>query len=135
MPSIPQTKAELESMRAGLFQPFQEAKARGGDLIDADDEIDRLILEINYSFVSPTDYNSMAQTHEATYTGVRDRVLSWQAEGKMPEGYLPVFMNYAFHQQDYFARLRPESRALAHRLSLEVDPDGLFRNRTGGWKP
>ena len=29
MPSIPQTKAELESMRAGLFQPFQEAKARG----------------------------------------------------------------------------------------------------------
>lgn len=29
MPSLPETKAELESMRASLVQPFQEAKARG----------------------------------------------------------------------------------------------------------
>ncbi|MER8394925.1 peptidoglycan-binding protein [Mesorhizobium sp. M1340] len=29
MSSLPQIKAELESMRASLFQPFQEAKARG----------------------------------------------------------------------------------------------------------
>ena len=29
MPKLPHIKVELESMRAGLFQPFQEAKARG----------------------------------------------------------------------------------------------------------
>ena len=27
MPSLPETRAELESLRASLVQPFQEAKA------------------------------------------------------------------------------------------------------------
>lgn len=51
MPSLPQTQAELESLRASLFQPYQEAKARGdtaemarlqalaGEIDDALDEL------------------------------------------------------------------------------------------------
>jgi hypothetical protein len=61
--------------------------------------------------------------------------VKWQEEGKLPEAYLPVFMNYGFYRQDYFARLKPESRALARRVQDEVDLGGLFRTRTGGWKP
>ncbi|KAK1776223.1 hypothetical protein QBC45DRAFT_395413 [Copromyces sp. CBS 386.78] len=38
-------------------------------------------------------------------------------------------------QQDCFARLKPESRALAKSVASKVDPQGLFRDRTGGWKP
>ena len=34
-------------------------------------------------------------------------------EGKLEDVYLPVFMNYAFHAQDYWGRLKPASRALA----------------------
>ncbi|KAH8890596.1 FAD-binding domain-containing protein [Thozetella sp. PMI_491] len=122
------------------YQPFsrriaQEARARGGDLIDADDEIDRMIIEMNYAFTLPQDYPTMDQTMQDTYGGYRDRVLAWQASGEMPQGYLPLFMNYGFHREDYFARLRPESRALAKKVSDEVDPDGIFRLRTGGWKP
>lgn len=44
-------------------------------------------------------------------------------------------MNYGFYRQDYFGRLKPESRALAKRVADTVDPTGLFRTRTGGWKP
>jgi len=122
------------------WQPFpkriaQQARARGADLIDADDDVDRIILEINYSFIPQTEYDRMADTIEATYSGVRNRVLAWQAEGKLPQAYLPLFMNYGFERQDYFARLKPENRALARRVSQEVDPAGLFRARTGGWKP
>lgn len=69
------------------------------------------------------------------YGGVRDRILGWQADGILPDIYLPVFMNYGFHQQDYFARLRPENRAFAHAVSASVDPNGFFRTRIGGWKP
>lgn len=122
------------------YQPFQkaiaqQAKARSDDLIDADDAADRLIIEMNYSFVPQGDYDKMADTLEETYSGYRSRVQAWQAEGKLPDVYLPIFMNYGFYRQDYWSRLRPESRALAKSVSEAVDPDGFFRDRTGGWKP
>ncbi|KAH8600975.1 hypothetical protein B0O99DRAFT_681832 [Bisporella sp. PMI_857] len=122
------------------WQPFpkriaQQAFARGEDLIDCDDSVDRIIIEMNYSFIPQSAYEFMADTIEATYTGVRDRVLAWQADGTLPQGYMPVFMNYGFYRQDYFGRLRPENRALARRVAESVDPEGLFRTRTGGWKP
>ncbi|KAI6085519.1 FAD-binding domain-containing protein [Hypoxylon rubiginosum] len=122
------------------YQPFpkriaEAAKERSVDLIDADDAAHRLILELNYSFVPQGDYEKMDATLQSTYGGVRDRILGWQADGILPDIYLPVFMNYGFHQQDYFARLRPENRAFAHAVSASVDPNGFFRTRIGGWKP
>lgn len=122
------------------WQPFprriaQQARARSPDLIDAEDDVDKIIIEMNYSFVPQTEYERMADTVEATYSGVRNRVLAWQAEGKLPQAYLPLFMNYGFNRQDYFGRLKPENRALAGRVAAEVDPQGLFKTRTGGWRP
>lgn len=122
------------------WQPFpkaiaREARARSPDLIDADDTVNRVIIEMNYAFLPLTDYAKMADTMQATYSGVRDRVVAWQADGTLPQAYLPIFMNYGFYRQDYFGRLKPESRALAKSVSAEVDPDGLFRTRTGGWRP
>jgi FAD/FMN-containing dehydrogenase len=122
------------------WQPFpkkiaQCARELSPDLIDADADVDRIIIEMNYAFTPQSMYEQMADTTEATYTGVRERVLKWQEEGKLPEAYLPVFMNYGSYRQDYFGRLKPESRALARRVQGEVDPEGLFRTRTGGWKP
>ncbi|OTB07932.1 hypothetical protein M426DRAFT_71397 [Hypoxylon sp. CI-4A] len=122
------------------YQPFpkriaEAAKERSVDLIDADDAAHRLILELNYSFVPQGDYDKMDLTLQNTYGGIRDRVLGWQADGTLPDIYLPVFMNYGFHQQDYFARLRPENREFAHSVAESVDPTGFFRTRIGGWKP
>tara|TARA_R110002003_G_scaffold998_1_gene21939 strand:+ start:3981 stop:5270 length:1290 start_codon:yes stop_codon:yes gene_type:complete len=122
------------------WQPFskkiaQKARGLSPDLIDADDDVDRFIIEMNYSFIPQSLYAHMADTMETTYTGVRNRVLAWQEGGQLPQAYLPLFMNYGFFRQDYFGRLKPESRALARRVSEQVDPTGLFRARTGGWKP
>jgi hypothetical protein len=122
------------------WQPFskriaQRARALSPDLIDADDSVDRIIIEMNYAFVPQSLYGKMADTMEATYTGVRERVLAWQDSGVLPRAYLPLFMNYAFFRQDYFGRLKPESRALAKSVADQVDPTGMFRDRTGGWKP
>lgn len=122
------------------WQPFpkkiaQRARKLCPDLIDADADVDRIIIEMNYAFTSQSLYEKMANTMEATYSGVRSRVLAWQAQGKLPDAYLPVFINYGFYRQDYFGRLRPESRALARKVIDEVDPRGRFQTRTGGWKP
>lgn len=122
------------------WQPFQKkiaqkARSLGPDLIDADDSVDRIIIEMNYAFLPQSLYQQMADTMEATYTGVRNRVLAWQESGILPQAYLPLFMNYGFYRQDYFGRLKPEMRALARRVSEQVDPTGFFRDRTGGWKP
>ena len=122
------------------FQPFPkaiaaEALSRSPDLIDCDADADRMIIEINYSFLLPSDYERMSDTMEATYTGVRERVLAGQQAGRLPDVYLPLFMNYGFYRQDYFGRLKAGSRALAHEVAERVDPGGLFRGRTGGWKP
>ncbi|KAF1951393.1 FAD-binding domain-containing protein [Byssothecium circinans] len=134
------TLLELGIVASIAWQPFpkaiaKEARKRSPDLIDADDDVDRIIIEMNYAFLTLPNYEKMANTMEATYSGVRDRVLGWQADKTLPEAYLPVFMNYGFYRQDYFGRLRPESRALAKSVADEVDPEGLFRTRTGGWKP
>lgn len=122
------------------YQPFPKAIARaaldrGQDLIDCDDDAHRLIIEMNYSFIPQSLYDDMANTIEETYSGVRERVLSWQGEGVLPDVFLPIFMNYGFYRQDYFSRLRPENRELARAVAESVDPDRLFRGRTGGWKP
>lgn len=122
------------------YQPFpkaiaEKARANSDDLIDAEPDAHKLIIEMNYSFL-PGPFDQMADTMEATYTGVRNRVLGFQAEGKLPDDvYLPLFANYAFFRQDYWGRLKPESRAHAAAVSAEYDPEGLFRDRTGGWRP
>ncbi|KAK4220792.1 hypothetical protein QBC38DRAFT_163328 [Podospora fimiseda] len=123
------------------YQPFPkriaaQAKAKGTDLIDADPDADKLIIELNYAFLNPGDYSMMEGKMESTYGGIRDRVLGWQAEGKLQSNvYLPVFMNYGFYKQDYFGRLKAGSRQLASDVAGRVDPDGVFSGRTGGWKP
>ncbi|KAI2469007.1 FAD-binding domain-containing protein [Annulohypoxylon bovei var. microspora] len=134
------TLLELGIIASIAYQPFpkriaEAAKERSPDLIDADDAGNRLILELNYSFIPQGDYGKMDETLQQTYGGIRERVLGWQADGTLPDIYLPIFMNYGFHQQDYFARLRPENRAFAHSVSESVDPTGFFRTRIGGWKP
>lgn len=122
------------------YQPLPKVIARkareaGKDLMDLDDSVDRLLIEMNFAFSLPSDYDKMDQTTQLTYGGIRDRVLAWQNDGTLPKAYTPIFMNYGHHVQDYFGRLRPSSRALAKRVADQVDPNGLFRDRTGGWKP
>ncbi|KAK4168263.1 hypothetical protein QBC43DRAFT_309948 [Cladorrhinum sp. PSN259] len=123
------------------YQPFPKriaaaAKAKSQDLIDADPDADKLIIEMNYAFLNPADYALMDTKMQATYGGIRERVLGWQSEGKLQSNvYLPVFMNYGYFRQDYFGRLKSASRQLAKQVADMVDPQGVFRERTGGWKP
>ena len=122
------------------FQPFpkriaQAALDRGGDLIDVDPDVDRLIIEMNYAFSLRSDYEKLDGIMQETYGGLRERVIGYVQEARLPDVYCPLFMNYAYYRQDYWGRLKPENAEFAHAVAEQVDPAGFFRNRTGGWKP
>jgi len=110
----------------------RKAKEAGGDLIDLDDDVDRIIFEFDFSYLSPTDDAKMDAATQKVYNGVRQLREQYTARGQLPEAYLPLFANDAYHRQDYFGRLRTADFARAVRD--RYDPTGFFAKRTGGWK-
>ncbi|GAP89524.1 putative FAD binding domain-containing protein [Rosellinia necatrix] len=122
------------------FQPLPKglakvAKAKGGDMLDFDADIDRIVLELDYSFIHNSAYDTIDKTMRDTYGGFKTIVEDYQDSGLLPkDAYLPLFQNDCFYPQDYFGRLRPEKLALARRVQAEVDPNGFWKTRTAGFK-
>jgi hypothetical protein len=68
------------------------------------------------------------------FSGIRDREQGFIKTGKLQDAYVPLFMNDANYQQDYWSRLRPEILTYAKSVKDKVDPGGFFSTRTGGFK-
>lgn len=122
------------------YQPFTKRMARiarenGGDLLDVDDDVDRVIMAYTYSHQLRQEHKEVDRAIVDTYEGMASLVGGFQKSGKLPEVYLPLFMNDAYFRQDYFGRLKREGRNLARRVADEVDPKKLWRSGTGGFKP
>lgn len=121
------------------FQPIPKRLARiarqmGGDLLDFDEDADRIIMELDYSFLLNLNYDTIDQTMRDTYEGLARIRDGYVSQGQLPAVYNPIFSNDAFYPQDYWGRLRPEKAALARRVRDEVDPLNFFKNRTAGFK-
>jgi hypothetical protein len=119
------------------YQPIPKMLARkaremGGDLIDLDDDVDRIILEFNLSYWFDIDDNTVDQATQQLNQGTRKLVTGFQQSGKLPDAYLPLFMNDCYFRQDYFARLRTTD--FARRVRDQYDPEGFFRAQTKGWR-
>ncbi|KAF1913849.1 hypothetical protein BDU57DRAFT_324528 [Ampelomyces quisqualis] len=119
------------------YQPIpkmlaRKARERGGDLIDLDEDVDRIILEFNLSYLFEIDDNTIDKATTALHQGTRSLVTGFQQSGKLPDAYLPLFMNDAYFRQDYFGRLRTAD--FARRVRDRYDPEGFFRSQTMGWK-
>lgn len=122
------------------YQPYPKQMARvsrekGEDLLDFDDELDRIILDLNNSYFVLSDFDKVDKAMKDSYTGFRELTIEWQNKGKLPcNVYLPLFMNDCHYPQEYFQRLRPGNYELAKEMAELLDPNGLFRDRTGGFK-
>jgi len=119
------------------FQPVpkvlaRKARERGGDLIDLDEDVDRIILEFNLSYWLNIDDNTVDAATQQLYQNTRNLVTGFQQSGKLPEAYLPLFMNDAYWRQDYFGRLRTAD--FAREVRTRYDPENFFRDQTKGWK-
>lgn len=120
------------------FQPIpkrlaRKAKEAGGDMLDLDDDMDRIILEFDFSWLLAMDNSKMDEATQQLYEGSKKVVDDFTAAGKVPQGYLPLFANDAYHRQDYFGRLRTAD--FARSVRERYDASGFFAKRTGGWKP
>ncbi|EFQ32572.1 FAD binding domain-containing protein [Colletotrichum graminicola M1.001] len=120
------------------FQPIPKSLARvarenGGDLLDLDDDVDRIIFEFDYSYLLQIDNNAIDETMVDLYSGMKSRVDGFIADGTLPDVYRPLFMNDGYFRQDYWGRLKPEKKQFAETVRASVDPEGLFQKRTGGF--
>lgn len=122
------------------YQPFTKAMARisrenGGDLLDIDDDVNRIILEYNYSHLFKAQHAGIDAATVETYDGTDKIISGFEEDGTLPKVYRPLFMNDAYFRQDFWGRMKPASRERAARVVAEVDPEGMFQSRTGGFKP
>lgn len=112
----------------------RKARENGGDLLDLDDSIDRILFEVDFAYALPEQTSLVDKAVVDFFSGTRDLVLDFITNGTLPDGYIPLFMNDANWQQDYFSRLRPEKLQYAKEVRDRYDPDGFFKVRTGGFK-
>jgi hypothetical protein len=98
------------------------------------DPIDRILLEFDFSYDFPASTATIDPAVKALFSGIRERVLAFMANGTIPDIYVPLFMNDANYQQDYFGRLRPATLQYAKEVRDNYDQRGIFKERTGGFK-
>ncbi|KAF2751701.1 hypothetical protein M011DRAFT_463213 [Sporormia fimetaria CBS 119925] len=130
--SLISTPGLISSM---AWQPIPKRLARkarelGGELLDLDDDVDRIILEYNYSYPSQLSDEKVYLALQSLYEGTKDIVDQFTQSGKVPEAYLPLFANDGHFRQDYFGRLRTVD--FARSVRDRYDPHGFFADRTGG---
>ncbi|KAF2021862.1 FAD-binding domain-containing protein [Aaosphaeria arxii CBS 175.79] len=119
------------------YQPLPRGLARkareaGGDMLDLDDDVDRLLIEFNYSYWLASDDAKMDAATRGLYEGTREVVERHTQNGDLPDAYVPLFMNDAYFRQDYFGRLRTAD--FARMVREAYDPEDFFKERTKGWK-
>lgn len=115
------------------FQPFpsiigQHSQERGGNAMGiSGNDPDRLLLEIQCSWVLPND--------DELFVGASQALVDW-LEVKVPEWtggkdvYLPYLMNDAAGDQNVTGTYRDYAGFKA--LQLEMDPDRFWSERGGG---
>ena len=112
-----------------------KAKASGGDLLDLDPTKDLVVLELNWAYNSASDDKQMDKAVLKVASGIKDRIAAFVKAGKLEGGlHLPLFMNDANYQQDYFGRLRKTTRNFLKKVQAKYDPTGFFKTKTGGFK-
>lgn len=99
-------------------------------MIDFPTDQDYIILELDFSYAFASSDTKIDGAHQKLYNGF-DRIISnYVDEGVLPDVYRPLFMNDAYHRQDYWGRLR--TTETARKTRERYDPEGFLQKRTSG---
>ena len=115
-------------------QPFpaligKHSQDNGGNAMGiSGDDIDRILLEIQCSWSSDDDDEIFHAASRELVQWLQVKVPEWT---KGEQHYLPFLMNDAAGDQNVTGTYRDYSKFKA--LQAEMDPDGFFRNRGGGF--
>jgi hypothetical protein len=107
------------------------SKEKGPSVLEFDDEVDRIVFELDYSYWYETDDITVNRAMESTYKGLRAKTQEYIKGGLLPKAHLPLFMNDAFFMQDYWGRVNGAS---VHRATAaKYDPKQFWKSRTKGF--
>jgi hypothetical protein len=110
------------------------SKANGGLVYDLDDSVDRIILELDYSYFNAKDDDLIDQTTVKTYSSLGQKIQEYIKAEKLPDAHLPLFMNDAYFRQDYWGRLKSNTTKTHQETKRKVDPDAFWEKRIKGFK-
>lgn len=120
------------------FQPLPSiigkiSESKGGNAMGlTGSDPDRLILEIQGSWILPSDDTEGYSIGKQLTDWLEVQVPKWLAEAGMSSQYLPLFMNDAAGDQDVTGSYKDVAKFRA--LQKSVDPNGLWSTRAGGYK-
>jgi hypothetical protein len=120
------------------FQPLPSiigkmSESKGGNAMGlTGSDPDRVILEIQGSWILPSDDTEGYSIGKQLTDWLDVQVSKWLAEAGMSSQYLPLFMNDAAGDQDVTGSYKDVAKFRA--LQKSVDPNGLWSTRAGGYK-
>lgn len=120
------------------FQPLPSiigkmSESKGGNAMGlTGSDPDRVILEIQGSWILPSDDTEGYSIGKQLTDWLDVQVSKWLAEAGMSSQYLPLFMNDAAGDQDVTGSYKDVAKF--RELQKSVDPNGLWSTRAGGYK-
>ncbi|KAF2665625.1 FAD binding domain-containing protein [Microthyrium microscopicum] len=127
------------SVASVAYQPMpklisQQTKKYGGNVMDMGEDGHRIILEYDYSYINGFAENERIgdKANRELYSGVRSIIQKFMNDGKLPNISTPLFMNDAYHAQDFWGRFK--ERDFMKSVKAKIDPGDFFGKRTHGWK-
>lgn len=125
----------LGSIASVAYQPLPklistQTQKYGGNLMDFGDDVDRIVMEFDYSYLFAWDDRTVERATQLLYGGMGDLVTKFIGEGKLEDAYRPLFMNDAYLKQDFWARLKDGE--WAKRVAESVDPERFLPKRMAG---
>ncbi|SPJ84157.1 related to 6-hydroxy-d-nicotine oxidase [Fusarium torulosum] len=121
------------------FQPLpaaigKQTEKRGGNAIGfTARDPDRVLLEIQCAWIEKRYDDTVRQFSKDLTSWIEEKLPEWIEEHGAPaDTYLPLFMNDAMSDQNVTGSYKDYAKFKA--LQLEADPEGVLRERMGGFK-
>ncbi|KAM0342901.1 hypothetical protein ACHAPU_009105 [Fusarium lateritium] len=121
------------------FQPLpasigKQTEKRGGNAIGfTANDPDRVLLEIQCAWTDKKLDETVRDFSRNLTWWVEDKLPEWlEEQGESVDSYLPLFMNDAMSDQNVTGSYKDYVKFKA--LQLEADPEGVLRERMGGFK-
>ncbi|KAF4333310.1 6-hydroxy-d-nicotine oxidase [Fusarium beomiforme] len=121
------------------FQPLpssigKHTEERGGNAIGfTANDPNRVLLEIQCAWIEPRYDDTVRQFSKDLTAWIEDKLPEWiEKNGGGADEYLPLFMNDAMSDQNVTGTYRDYAKF--KELQREADPEGVLRDRLGGFK-
>jgi hypothetical protein len=111
----------------------QISQSLGGVVMDFEPGYNGIVIEFDYSHLLPINHPVIDDKTVETYTKMGNKISEYEQSGLLPDIHRPLFMNDAYFRQDYWGRLKPETRQRFQAIQDRYDPLNILSAKTRGF--